>query len=177
MPEVEVFEKKKEAPKEIKTVLVWKSPSRPFRKAGREMFTTIGAMVFLVALILLFAKEILLIGVILAMFFVYYVLNTVPPEDVEHRIMTNGVESAGHAYTFDELRDFWFVEKYGHKVLCISTKLKFPGRLIILLSGESEAKIKELLLRDLTFREKPVKTWMDNASDWLGRHVRLEKTS
>src|SRR3989344_2790499 len=77
-------------PKEIKTLLNWRSPSRPFKKRSRDYFTTIAAIVFLIGVILLFIKEFLLIGVILALMFVSYVLATVPPEEVEHEISTEG---------------------------------------------------------------------------------------
>lgn len=164
-------------PEEIVTVYTWKSPSRPFMRRNREVFTTLGAMIILVSLILLFAKEIMLIAVIVSAFFVFYALNTTPPEFVEHKVMTNGIDSAGHFYSFKDLRDFWFSDRYGHEVLYINTKAKFPGRLVMLLNGESEEKIKGLLLKNLTFREKPEKTWIDNASEWLSRRVPLEKTS
>lgn len=172
MPEV-----LREEPKEIVTVYKWISPSRPFRQRSREVFTTLGAMIVLISLILLFAKEIMLIAVIVSAFFVFYALNTTPPGDVEHKVMTNGIESVGHFYSFGELRDFWFEERYGHKVLYVNTKAKFPGRLVMLMNGENEDKLKEMLLKNLTYREKAEKTWIDNASEWLSKKVPLEKTS
>lgn len=164
-------------PEEIVTVHSWRSPSRPYKPRSREVFTTLGAMIILISLILLFAKEIMLIAVIVSAFFVFYALNTTAPEEVEHRVMTNGIESTGHFYNFKDLRDFWFSDRYGHKVLYINTKAKFPGRLVMLLNGESEEKIKGLLLKNLTFREKPEKTWIDNASEWLSKKVPLEAKS
>lgn len=162
---------------EIVTVYSWRSPSRPFKKRNREVFTTLAAMILLISLILLFAKEIMLIAVIVSAFFVFYALNTTPPEEVAHNLMTNGIESAGHFYNFKDLRDFWFEERYGNEVLYINTKAKFPGRLVILMNGQDCGKIKELLLKNLTYREKPEKTWIDNASEWLSKKVPLEKTS
>ena len=172
MPEVT-----REEPKEIVTVYTWRSPSRPFKPRSKEVFTTLGAMIILVSLILLFAKEIMLIAVIVSAFFVFYALNTTVPEEAEHKIMTNGIESAGHFYSFKDLRDFWFSDRYGHEVLYINTKAKFPGRLVMLMNGESEEKMKELLLKNLTYREKPEKTWIDNASEWLSKKVPLEAKS
>lgn len=165
------------APKEIKTVLVWKSPARPFKRRDREYFTTIAAIVFLLGVILLFLKEFLLIGVILAFMFVSYVLATVPPEEVEHKITTEGITTGGKSYLWNEMKDFYFVQKWGSKIVNINTKLKFPGRLIILLGNEEEKRIKEELGKYLSFRESAPITWMDNAADWLSKRVQLEKPS
>ena len=164
-------------PKEIKTLLEWKSPSRPFKRRDRDYFTTIAAIVFLIGVILLFIKEFLLIGVMLALMFVSYVLATVEPEEAEHRITTEGITTGSKTYLWTELREFYFTKKWNDTILNINTKLKFPGRLLVLLGGLDEKKIKDELGKYLSYRETPVVTWMDNAADWLSKKVPLEKTA
>jgi hypothetical protein len=159
---------------EEQLLLSWKSPSRPFKKREKEFFTTIGAIVFLLAVILVFVKEFLLIGAIVALAFVAYVLATIPPEEAEHKIFTNGLDSVGHFYKWEELIDFWFGERWTQPILFIGTKVKFPGRLVILTNGQEQNKIKEILTKYLTFKEKPEKNWMDDAAKWLGEKVPLE---
>ncbi len=161
-------------PEQEETLLTWKSPSRPFKKREKEFFTTIAAIVFLLAVILVFVKEFLLIGAIVSLAFVAYVLATIPPEIVEHRITTLGIESAGHFYKWDQLIDFWFGKKWEQEILYIASKLKFPGRLVILIEEKEKEKIKTELSKYLTFKEKPVVSWMDNAGKWLGEKVPLE---
>lgn len=163
------------AAQEEQTLLIWKSPSRPFKKRQREFYTTVGAIVFLLAVILVFIKEFLLIGAILALSFVAYVLSTVPPEEVEHKITSNGLESAGHTYKWEELTEFWFGERWDQPILYISTKLRFPARLVILTTGQDKEKIKTALGKHLNFKEKPEKTWMDDAAKWLSEKVPLEE--
>lgn len=169
MPE-EVSEKKE-------TNLSWKSPSRPFKKRDRDFFTTILAMVFLIAVILFFMKEWLLIGAILALSFMVYCLSATSPEEVEHTLTDKGLRSAGHEYPFDRLLDFWFGQKYGSEILYIQTKLRFPPRLIILINSQDKEKIKEILTPRLFYKETPVKNWMDTAAEWLSKKVPLEKTA
>lgn len=166
-----------EPPVETHTLLEWKSPSRPFKKRDRDYFTTIGAMVILIVVILLFMKEWLLIGAILALTFMVYILNTIPPEEVDHKITNKGIISAGHSYTWSDLKEFWFSQKYNHPLLVIATKMRFPGRILILLNESNEKAIREALSPNLLYREAPQKTWMDNAADWLSQKVPLEKTS
>lgn len=164
-------------PKEIKTLLSWKSPARPFKRRSRDYFTTIAAMVFLIGIILLFIKEFLLIGVMLAVMFVSYVLATVEPEQTDHEISTEGITTGGKTYLWTELKDFYFSERWGIPLMNINTKLKFPGRLIILLGDLDREKVKKETGKYLSFREKPVVTWIDSAADWLSKKVPLEKTT
>lgn len=161
-------------PEQEQFLLSWKSPSRPFKKREKEFFTTIGAIVFLLAVILVFIKEFLLIAAIIALAFVAYVLATIPPEQVEHQITSKGLNSTGHFYKWEELIDFWFGDKWNQPILYVSTKSKFPGRLVILTNGQEPGKIKELLIKYLTFKEKPEKNWMDDAAKWLSEKVPLE---
>lgn len=163
------------AAQEQEILMTWKSPSRPFKKRQKEFYTTIAAIVFLLAVILIFIKEFLLIGAILALAFVAYVLATVPPEEVEHKVMTNGLDSVGHFYKWEELASFWFGEKWGQPILLVQTRLRFPGRLVILTAGQDSEKIKSQLQKHLTFKEKPEANWMDDAAKWLGEKVPLEK--
>jgi hypothetical protein len=169
---------KTEKPKmvELKTLLAWQSPARPFKKRDREYFTTIGAIVFLLAVILLFLKEWLLIAVMIALMFVAYILASVPPEEVEHKITTRGIMTGRRHYNWDDLAKFWFSERWKQAILHVETKLRFPGQLIILLGETDKEEIKKLLGKYLTF-DQPEPTWMDNAAGWLAKKVPLEKTS
>lgn len=169
---------KTEKPKvvELKTLLSWKSPARPFKKRNREYFTTIGAIVFLLAVILLFLKEWLLIAVIIALMFVAYVLASIPPEEVEHKITTRGIVTGNRTYVWDDLSKFWFSQRWKQTILNVETKLRFPGQLLLLLGDTNKDKVKEILGKYLSF-EQPETTWMDNAAEWLAKKVPLEKTS
>lgn len=158
----------------LKTLLVWKAPSRVFKKRGKEYFTTIASIAILIAIILLFFKEWLLIMVIVAMVFVTYVMATVPPEEVEHKITNQGVTTGGKSYKWEDLTRFWLGEKHDQKILYIDTKIRFPKRLILLLGVTNEAEVKKMLSEYLSY-EEPEKTWMDKAGDWLTKNIPLEK--
>ena len=121
--------KEKKPPVELKTLLKWQAPMRPFKKRDKDYYSTIAAIVFLLAVILLFLKEWLLIAVMVALTFVTYVLATVKPENVTHEITTRGVVTGGKAYNWEELERFWFSKKWNDTILHISTTMKFPGTL------------------------------------------------
>lgn len=161
--------------KEPEVYLSWSSPSRLFKKRDMEFYKTVGAIVFLLTIILVFASEFVLVLAMLSIVFLVYVLSTVPPETVDHRVTNLGIESAGHYYRWEELLEFWFDQQWGQTLL-ILTPL-FGTRIVILLGTQNKEKVKELLTKHVPFREQPEKTWMDNASAWLSSKIPLERSA
>lgn len=159
---------------ELKSLLKWEAAVRPFKKRDKDYYTTIAAIVFLLAVILLFLKEWLLIAVLIALMFVAYVLATVEPEKTEHEITTRGVMTGGKNYAFGDLKNFWFSKKWKDTILNVETKLKFPGRLMFLLGGKTESQVREVL-KDYLVEEVPEETFMDRSSKWLQEKVPLER--
>lgn len=157
------------------TLLSWPAPSRIFKKRDRSFFQTVIALVFLIGIILFLLKEFLLIGVVLAFAFVGYVLATVPPENINHKITVNGFEIAGIMSHWNELTEFWFEEKDGYKILVLQKKIGFPSRVMALLGNQDQGQVKEKINRYLSFREAPEKTMTDKVADWLHRRLPFEK--
>lgn len=164
----------KKTPDEHREVLLeWTSPSRLFKKRDKDYFTNIAAIVFLLVVILLFAREFLLIAAILSIVFLVYVLSTVPPENVKHKITNLGIESADYFYRWENLVEFWFEEQWGQTMLMVRPII--GARIIILLGDQSKIEVRELLTKHIPFREKPEKSWVDNAASWLSKKIPLEK--
>ncbi len=160
-------------PKQRKVLLTWTSPSRLFKRRDKEYFTNIGAIVFLLIVILVFAREFLLIAAVVSVVFLIYVLSTVPPEDITHHITNLGIESAGHFYRWDELSEFWFESQWDQTMLQIRPLI--GPRIILLLGHEHKDKVRELISEYITYRETPDKSWVDNAATWLSEKVPLDK--
>ncbi|MBI5018902.1 hypothetical protein HZB58_01370 [Candidatus Gottesmanbacteria bacterium] len=151
----------------------WSSPSRLFKKRDREFFVNIGAIVFLLSVILVFVREFVLIATVLSIVFLIYVLSTVPPEEIDHRITNLGIESGGHFYRWEECADFWFEEQWGQHMLVL--RLFMAPRVIILLADQPRDKIRERVAQHIPFREQPDRTWVDNAARWITEKIPLEK--
>jgi hypothetical protein len=160
-------------PKRREVRLAWKAPSRLFKKRDKEYFTNIGAIVFLLVVILVFAREFLLVAAVVSIVFLIYVLSTVPPEDVDNIITNLGMESAGHFYRWEELAEFWFEEQWGQHMVVLRPHV--GTRIIVLLGHEHREKVRDLIAQHIPFREQPEKTWVDNAATWLSNKVPLEK--
>ena len=164
------FPLKPKAPE--KTLLIWQAAARPYKKRSREYYTTIASIVFLVAVILLFMKEWLLIAVIISLTFVSYVLASVKPETIEHKITTWGIVTGGKKYKWEECVRFWFSKQFSNTLLHIETRLGFPKQLIMVVD-EKKDTIENIIVKYLT-PEKPTKTFMDKAAKWLQEKVPLE---
>lgn len=158
----------------LKTLLTWEAPERPFKKRGREYFTTAGAIVFLLALIMLFLQEWLLIIVMIALVFVSYIMATVEPRLVKHEITNKGIVTGGRRYQWQDLGRFWFSEKWEQKMLNIESFAGLPSRLTALLGELKPDQVKKILSDYLPY-EEPEKTWVEQSSEWVSRRVPLEK--
>lgn len=156
-----------EPPKEVKTLFSWESPSRPFKRRNARYFTNLGLIILVLAVILIFIQEFLLIGVLVALLFVAYVLGTVEPDKLEHKVTNQGITTAGRSYLWSELTDFWYTDKHDALILNVGTKVRFPARLPILVPFLDRDKIKDTLVKYLPFREVPPESWMDNTVDWF----------
>jgi hypothetical protein len=159
----------KKLSKKKETLLEWEAFSRPFKKREKEYFTTIGIIVALLIVTVVFLKEFLLIGVILSFSFVLYVLSAVPPEKIKNKITTEGITSAKHTYSWDQLASFWFSETYKQKTLNLKTTKEFPGQALLLLGEIKEDKVRKLLSCYLKFEKEPPQSFLDNAAQTLIR--------
>ena len=163
---------------EIKTLLSWTAPARPFRKKDRSYYTTVAILIILLALIAVLIQEFLLIGVLFALGFVTYVLAFVPPGDVDYKISTQGVTIGENFYFWHTLDSFWFRQKENMKVLFIQTRIRFPGQLMLVLnpSKTDEEEIKKEIAKFLPFHEIPQTTLLERWADGLAKHFPLENT-
>ncbi|HBG82180.1 TPA: hypothetical protein DDW69_05140, partial [candidate division CPR2 bacterium] len=134
----EELDAKHEAALEAKALITWKSPERIFKSRSRKYFTKVALYGLIFVLAAIAFGEFFLVGVIIAVVFVVYVLATVAPQVIEHKITNMGIISGGRAFLWEELDSFWFDRKGDDRLLIVQTELHFPTRLIILLTKVSE---------------------------------------
>ncbi|MEK7521357.1 MAG: hypothetical protein AAB599_00960 [Patescibacteria group bacterium] len=153
-------------------LFVWHAPVRPFKKRNKEFFTTVLAVAFLTAVIFFVIGGWLPVIVIASLVFLVYVLSTIAPEEVEHKITSRGVSFAGKSYLWEELTRFWLTTRFGSELLVIET-YRLPGRLEFVIQTEDKEKLK-LLLQDRLPYEEASPTFLDKAASWLSKRVPLE---
>lgn len=159
-------------PQPDEVIFEWQSDSRPFRKRQTKFFTTILTIVLLLSFILFFAGQLLPIAVVVAVAFLYYIMNTIPPESVMHRISTYGIKSNGELYYWQELGRFWFETKQDTRILYVEVA-RFPNRLTLLLGNSSENDLRKIL-SEILLEERPPLTTVEKAADWLSKKFPID---
>ncbi len=171
----EIKETTEEVP-QVKTLLAWTAPGRPFKKRTKQYYLTSLLIMLFVEIILFLFSQYMLMLVVLSLVFVAFALASVPPRDFHFRISTEGVTIEDHFFLWQELYDFYFWNRQGVRVLHIRTHAFIPGELTITLGDVSEDHVKSILLPYLPYREYIKPTFMDKAADWLTRNFPLEGT-
>ncbi len=162
-------------PHEIKTILEWSAPGRPFRKRGRQYYLTSILIMTLVEIILFLFSQYLLMLVVLSFVFVAFTLASVKPSDFRYRISSEGITIEDHFFLWQELYDFYFKKREGIDVAHIRTHSFIPGELTLTLGNMDREHLKSALLPYLPFREFVKPTFMDKSADWLTKNFPLEK--
>jgi hypothetical protein len=156
------------------TLLEWTSKAWPFIKRSPEFFRTILVIAGLLVLIAIFMKEFLTVLVIVTLVFVVYVLGTVPPAEITHKVTNTGLRSGEHFYPWEQLTRFWFGERSKHDILFVETTLRFPRRLILILDGVDQKKLRGLLKKKLELVEEPEPGLLDKSARYLAEKIPLE---
>ncbi|MBI2031620.1 MAG: hypothetical protein HYT08_03310 [Candidatus Levybacteria bacterium] len=159
---------------EVKTLLSWTAPGRPFRKRGRQYYLTSLLIMFLIEIILFLFSQYLLMLVVVSLVFVAFALATVPPRNFHYRVSTEGITIEDHFFLWQELYDFYFRKIENIDTLHIRTHAFIPGELTIPLGDIDKEHLKSVLLPYLPFREVVRQTFMEKSGEWLSKNFPLE---
>ena len=151
----------------------WSSPSRVFVARDKAWFLKNAAVFLVLILVLAFLGEIVIIVGLVSLLALIYVLSTVPPELAKHEISNKGIKSFDRIYYWKTLKEFWISNKQGFTLLNVNTNLKFPAKLVMLISSDGERKITELLLKKIPYMEiseNKEQDWLSKRSDGIYKH-------
>jgi hypothetical protein len=152
-----------------KDLYVWKAASRPIKKRGREYWVTIFSIAALLAFVLFLAEGVMPVILIVSLVFLYFVLSTVNPEEIEYKITNRGVRIADKTTSWGLLTQYWFSKRMGSDILTFGT-FNFPGRFELVIPEKDIQKVKEVLQKYLP-EETPVPTSIDKATSWLSKKL------
>ncbi|HLD01961.1 MAG TPA: hypothetical protein VJC10_03735 [Patescibacteria group bacterium] len=166
-----------EQQREVKTLLSWHAPGRPFRGRSKEFYATALLFVLVFEIMAFLFSWYALMAAIAAVFFLSYALTTIPPKDFHYRISSQGVKVENHFYLWQELYDFYFTKQEGETVVHIRTKAFIPGELLLTLGSIPREQLKSALLHYLPFREYVESTFVEKSGEWLSKTFPLEKVT
>ena len=146
-------------------LVVWTAPGRPFKRRDRQFYVTTFAIAGIVSLILFLAEGIMPVILIISLVFLYYVLSTVQPENIEYKITTKGVKIAGKLTEWQNLNRYWFSKRFENDLMVIDTVL-LPGRIEFVINPEIKDKLKKEISAYIPYEEAPP-TSIDKITNWF----------
>src|SRR5690554_6974200 len=78
-----------------KDLVSWTAPARPFKTRNRKFYVTLIATAGIVGLVIFFVEGWVPVILIISLIFLFYIMSTVPPEEVEYKITNKGIKIAG----------------------------------------------------------------------------------
>ncbi|MFC1780482.1 hypothetical protein ACFLY9_02200 [Patescibacteria group bacterium] len=150
----------------LKILFKWSAAERVYVQRDKPWFLKIAVIALLLILFFAFLQDFMVILVICIIVLIAFLLGSIPPRKVEHKISNKGIESIDKLYKWDELKDFWIAEKGGSRILYVTSKLRFPSRLVMLIGIKDEETIVKLLGEKIDYREFEEKQgWITKATD------------
>lgn len=150
----------------------WEAPIRfKFPLDLKTYMITVGlSMVFVIYLAVL--GHFGLMAALIALLFYIYVAGTVAPIQVKHSITTRGIETMDVLYEWFMLDEFWFTKKDDEYMLNVSTKLRMPARLLLILEKNDMSAIFVLLQDKLLYKDIKKQGYIEKKS--YGDYIPLE---
>lgn len=161
---------------DVKTLLSWSAPGRPFKHKRKEYYLNGLLIAFLFEVILFLFQQYLFMFVVGALYFLSVALASVPPRNFHYRISNQGIKIEDHFYIWDELYDFYFKKIQGLDVLIVRTKSLLPGEVQIPLGELHPNHVRRAVVSYLPYREVVSSTFMEKSADWLSHNFPLEKS-
>jgi hypothetical protein len=146
----------------------WKAPLRPYKKRSKIILRFYIALSLLLSLIIFFFGDKILLLPIWSILFLFYTLTITPPPEVENKITTFGIESAGVIASWENLSHFYFGRRFGFDTLTIVSQPPFFYHFYLVLpNNEVKEKVFSILTQHLIYQEKPKKTLTDKIADFF----------
>lgn len=150
-------------------LVVWTAPARPFKRRDRQFYVTTFAIAGIVSLVLFLAEGIMPVILIISLVFLYYVLSTVQPEDIEYKITTKGVKIANKLTGWQNLNRYWFTKRFDNDLMIIDTAL-IPGRIEFVISSDIKDKLKREVSAYIPYEEVSPAT-LDKITTWFAQKI------
>jgi hypothetical protein len=156
------------------TLFEWEAPERSFKKRDKDFWITAIAILVLFSVVLIFIKEFFLVVALVSVLFLYYVLSTVPPQNIKNKITNRGVGFGEAKYGWDLLLRFWFKKSLNSELLEFETNLRIPRQISLVINEADKEKIKAIVLKKLPLVESSP-NFVDKLTKWGTRLMPLEK--
>jgi hypothetical protein len=146
-------------------LVAWTAPARSFKRRDRQFYVTTFAIAGIVSLVLFLAEGIMPVILIISLVFLYYVLSTVQPENVEYKVTTKGIKIAGKLTEWQYLNRYWFSDRFDNELMVVDTVL-LPGRIEFVINEGVKEKLKKEVSAYIPYEEVPP-SGLDRVTNWF----------
>jgi uncharacterized membrane protein len=161
--------KENSKPELEKDLITWIAPSRPFKRRDKQFYLTAISIAGIVCLILFLAEGAMPVILIISLIFLYYVMSTVEPENIEYKITNKGIKVGGSKTEWQYLGRFWFSKRYDTELLILETSF-LPNRMEVVIKSETKEEIKKVLKNYLSEEEIPPSN-LDKVINWFSNKL------
>lgn len=152
-----------------KDLITWVAPARPFKRRDKQFYLTTISIAGIVCLILFLAEGAMPVILIISLIFLYYVMSTVAPEDIEYKITNKGIKVGGKRTDWEYLGRFWFSKRFDSDLLVLETRM-IPNRMELVIKPEIKEEINKTLKEYLIYEEVSPSN-LDKAVDWFSKKL------
>jgi hypothetical protein len=149
-------------------IVSWKAPLRAYKKRGKKILRFYAALALLLSLIVFFIGDKILMIPILTLLFLFYVLTITPPPEVENKITTFGIDTAGISIRWETLSHFYFTRKFNFNILTLVSHPPYNYHAFLVVPDDAlRGKLTQLLSQHIMYMEKPQRRFTDRLTDWI----------
>jgi len=159
---------------EEKTLIKWAAAERAFKKKDKDFWITSISILVLFSVILIFIEEFFLIVALVSVLFLYYVLSTIPPQEVDYKITNRAIHFGDSKYNWDILLRFWFRKSLNVELLEFETNLRVPRQISLVIKESDKEEIKKIVLKKLPLVESSP-NFVDKLAKWWNDKMPWEK--
>lgn len=156
-------------PEMEKDLIIWIAPARPFKRRDKQFYVTTISIAGMVCLILFLAEGAMPVILIISLIFLYYVMSTVEPTDIEYKITNKGIKIGGNRTEWQSLGRFWFSKRFDSELLVFETRT-VPNRMELVIKPEIKSEI-ENILKDYLVEEEISPSNLDRAVAWFSKKL------
>jgi hypothetical protein len=150
-------------------LVTWTAPSRPFVRYPRQYYVTIFAIAGIVGLVVFLAEGIMPVILIVSLVFLYYILSTVKPENIEYKVTNKGIKIGKSEIPWQNIIKFWFLTKGESEILIMQT-LSIPGKMEVVVNREIKEQLKKEISAYVPYEEILPST-LDKVTNWFSKKL------
>lgn len=150
-------------------LVAWTAPSRAFKRHGRKFYVTAFSMAGIVSLVIFLAEGIMPVILIISLVFLYYVLSTVQPENIEYKITNKGFKIADKETEWQFVSRFWFSSRSGSELLIFGLTT-IPGKIELVINPEIKDRLKKEISAYVPYEEIPPSA-LEKITGWVAKKL------